>query len=48
MNAVQKGLHSLGYDRGPLMVEDHISYLGEHSILHIQSLVRQALEGWDP
>ena len=48
VNAVQKGLHSLGYDRGPLMVEDHISYLGEHSILHIQSLVRQALEGWDP
>lgn len=45
VNAVQRGLHSLGYHRGPLMVEDHISYLGEHSVLHIQSLVRRALEG---
>ena len=45
IDAVQKGLHSLGYDRGPLMVEDQITYRGEHTIAHIQSLVREALEG---
>ena len=45
IDSVQKGLHSLGYERGPLMIEDEISYRGEHTIAHIQSLVREALEG---
>jgi hypothetical protein len=35
----------MGYDRGPVMVEDSVTYRGKHSIAHIQSLVRQALDG---
>jgi len=27
------------------MVEDEVTYRGEHSIAHIQSLVRRALDG---
>jgi choline monooxygenase len=43
--AVQKGLHSRGYDRGRFIVDAERSQNSEHAVHHFHTLVEAALEG---
>ena len=40
---VQKGLHSLGYHQGRIMVDAAQSGISEHPIHHFHSMVREAI-----
>jgi choline monooxygenase len=42
---VQKGLHSLSYDRGRFMVDADRSHFSEHAVHHFHSLVMQHMRG---
>ncbi|MGI9316471.1 MAG: aromatic ring-hydroxylating oxygenase subunit alpha [bacterium] len=42
---VQKGLHSMSYERGRFMVDSKRSYFSEHAVHHFHSLVLQHMRG---
>ncbi len=45
VESVQRGLNSRGYVPGPLVVDPNCGVSSEHSILHLQRWMREAVEG---
>ena len=45
VNAVQRGLNSLGYRPGPLVLDPAFGLMSEHSIKAFKGWVLEALEG---
>ena len=45
VESVQKGLKSRGYKPGPLVVDPNSGVNSEHSIMHLQQWMREAIDG---
>ena len=45
VESVQRGLKSKGYVPGPLVVDPNCGVMSEHSILHLQRWMREAIDG---
>jgi hypothetical protein len=45
VESVQRGLKSRGYVPGPLVVDPGCGVNSEHSILHLQRWMREAVDG---
>jgi hypothetical protein len=45
VESVQRGLKSRGYVPGPLVLDPKCGVNSEHSILHLQKWMRQAVDG---
>ena len=48
VESVQRGLGSRGYVPGPLVVDPACGVNSEHSILHLQRWMREAVDGPTP
>lgn len=45
VESVQRGLKSRGYRPGPLVIDPGCGVMSEHSVMHLQRWMREALEG---
>jgi hypothetical protein len=45
VESVQRGLKSRGYVPGPLVVDPKCGVNSEHSIMHLQRWMREAIDG---
>ncbi|MEM6693307.1 MAG: aromatic ring-hydroxylating dioxygenase subunit alpha [Pseudomonadota bacterium] len=46
VESVQRGLGSRGYKPGPLVVDPKGGVNSEHPVMHLQSWMREAIDGW--
>ncbi|MEN8660673.1 MAG: aromatic ring-hydroxylating dioxygenase subunit alpha, partial [Marivita sp.] len=45
VESVQRGLKSRGYVPGPLVVDPKCGVNSEHSVMHLQRWMREAIDG---